>query len=116
MVERQVELKTHVVGKESSHIPIIEEPGDTDVYLLSELVSLDYVKASDLCWDEFRFENAEERWYELLEEWQSTIMDDSMLALPVSDIAQRILDQKTSAQRAAETVEAVDLPDHSLLV
>mmetsp|Transcript_10746 Transcript_10746/g.21255 ORF Transcript_10746/g.21255 Transcript_10746/m.21255 type:complete len:431 (-) Transcript_10746:412-1704(-) len=111
-----VDLKTHVVGKESSHIPIIEEPGDTDVYLLSELVSLDYVKASDVCWDEFRFENAEERWYELLEEWQSTIMDDSMLALPVSDIAQRILDQKTSAQRAAETVEAVDLPDHSLLV
>ena len=88
-----------------------EEPGDPDVYLLSELVSLEVVKGTEVQWEDMRIENAEERWFELLEEWQSTIMDDSLLALPIAEIAQRILDRKTSAQRAAETVEAVDLPN-----
>jgi len=88
-----------------------EESGDPDVYLLSELVSLEVAKAAEVQWEDMRIENAEERWFELLEEWQSTIMDDSLLALPIAEIAQRILDRKTSAQRAAETVEAVDLPN-----
>jgi len=98
-----------VVGK----IPICntDETGDIDVYLLSELVSLDISKASDMSWEDLRVENAQERWYELLEEWQSSIMDDSLLALPISEIAQLILERKTNAQRAAETVEAVDLPN-----
>lgn len=89
----------------------MDEAGDMDVYLLSELVSLDVSKASEISWEELRAENAQERWYGLLEEWQSSIMDDSLLALPISEIAQLILDRKTSAQRAAETVEAVDLPN-----
>jgi len=92
-------------------ITITEETGDIDIYLLSELVSLDICKTSDICWDDLRVENAQERWYELLEEWQSSIMDDSLLALPLSEIAQHILERKTNAQRAAETVEAVDLPN-----
>ena len=92
-------------------ISISEEAGDIDVYLLSELVSLDITKASDINWDELRVDKAQERWYILLEEWQASIMDDSLLALPVSGIAQLILERKTNAQRAAETVEAVDLPN-----
>lgn len=92
-------------------VGIAEEGGDIDIYLLSELVSLDVSKASDISWEDLRAENAQERWYELLEEWQSSIMDDSLLALPISEIAQLILERKTNAQRAAETVEAVDLPN-----
>ena len=88
-----------------------EETVDPDVYLLSELVSLEASKATEINWDDLRAENAQERWYGLLEEWQSSIMDDSLLALSLSEIAQLILDRKTSAQRAAETVEAVDLPN-----
>ena len=90
---------------------ITEEGGDVDLYLLHELVALEASKASDICWEDLRVENAQERWYELLEEWQSSIVDDSQLALPISEIAQLILERKTSAQRAAETVEAVDLPN-----
>ncbi len=89
---------------------VAEEP-DIDVYLLSELVSLDVNKTSEVSWEEFRVENAQERWYELLEEWQTSILDDTLMTLPVSEIAQLIIDRKQSAQRAAETVEAVDLPN-----
>ncbi len=84
---------------------------DFDVYLLSEIASYGVNRASDVNWDGIRVDRAQERWNELFEEWQTSgNMDDSMLALPLSEIAQLILDQKTSAQRAAETVEAVDLP------
>eukprot|EP00536_Pseudo-nitzschia_multiseries_P009155 jgi/Psemu1/257892/estExt_Genewise1Plus.C_2500034 len=100
----------HQQQRKDPTIAIAEEIPDMDIYLLNELVSLDVVKASDVGWEDLRTENAQDRWYELLEEWQAAIMDDSMLALPVSEIAQRIIDQKASAQRAAETVEAVDLP------
>ena len=96
----------------TEHSP--DEPGDPDVYLLSELISLEVSKASEINWDDLRAENAQERWYGLLEEWQSSIMDDSLLALPISEIAQLILDRKTSAQRAAETVEAVFSPTNIL--
>ncbi|MGK3740033.1 MAG: hypothetical protein ACI8RD_002080 [Bacillariaceae sp.] len=83
---------------------------DMDVYLLSEIISLGVHLAGDVGWTELRSDNAEDRWFELLDEWQLSLTDDSLLALPVSEIAQLILDRKTSAQRAAETVEAVDLP------
>lgn len=84
---------------------------DYDLYLLSEIASFGVNRASDVNWDAIRVDSAHERWNELFEEWQtSDNMDDSMLALPLSEIAQLIFDQKTSAQRAAETVEAVDLP------
>jgi hypothetical protein len=84
---------------------------DFDLYLLSELASFGVTRSSDVNWEGLRLDHAQERWHELLEEWQSdNVMDDSILALPLSEIAQLMLDRKTSAQRAAETVEAVDLP------
>lgn len=84
---------------------------DYDHVLLSELASLEVSRSSEVNWEGLRLENAEGRWHELLEEWQSTqAMEDSVLTLPLSELAQLMLDQKTSAQRAAETVEAVDLP------
>lgn len=84
---------------------------DYDTYLLSELVSLNVTRASDVSWDGIRLESAQERWNELLEEWQSSdAMDESMLALPLAELARIMLERKTSAERAAETVEAVDLP------
>ncbi|VEU33533.1 unnamed protein product [Pseudo-nitzschia multistriata] len=101
---------------DESSVSIVDETVDVDVYLLTELISMDYSKASDVSWDEFRIDDAENRWYELVEEWQSNMTDDSLLALPLSEIAQLIMDRKTSAQRAAETVEAVDLPGFSSTV
>ena len=83
---------------------------DMDVYLLSEIITLGVHLTNDVVWTNLQSDNAEDRWYELLDEWQLSITDDSLLALPVSEIAQLILDRKTSAQRAAETVEAIDLP------
>jgi hypothetical protein len=83
---------------------------DLDVILLSDLVSCNVSRASDVDWDELRVENAQERWYELMEEFQNAATDDAVLAMGISEIAQLMLDQKTSALRAAETVEAVDLP------
>jgi hypothetical protein len=84
---------------------------DFDLYLMSELASLGVTRSSDVNWEGLRLDNAHERWNELLEEWQSNhATDDSLISLPLSDIAQHMLERKTSAQRAAETVEAVDLP------
>ena len=84
---------------------------DFDLYVLSELASLGVQRTSDVNWENLRLENAQERWSELLEEWQANnAMEESMVDLPVSELAQLMLDRKTSAQRAAETVEAVDLP------
>jgi hypothetical protein len=75
------------------------------------LGSLNVTRASDVNWDGIRLESAQERWSELLEEWQSSdAMDESMLTLPLSELARIMLERKTSAERAAETVEAVDLP------
>jgi hypothetical protein len=84
---------------------------DFDLYLMSELASLGISRSSDVNWEGLRLENAQERWNELLEEWQTNnATDDALISLPLSDIAQHMLESKTSAQRAAETVEAVDLP------
>ena len=104
-----------ILDTKSGKIPIVEEGGDVDVYLLSELVALDVSKSSDVSWEDLRVDNAQERWFELLQEWENALLDDSLLALPLSEIAQLILERKlerkTNAQRAAETVEAVDLPN-----
>lgn len=84
---------------------------DFDLYLLVEVASANATKASDVNWDGIRLENPNQRWIELLEEFQASgEMDEAMMAMPVSQVAQHMLDRKTSAQRAAETVEAVDLP------
>eukprot|EP00980_Cylindrotheca_fusiformis_P000724 scaffold168_cov124-Cylindrotheca_fusiformis.AAC.24 len=86
-------------------------PSDYDAYLLSELISLNATRESDVDWEAIRLESAQERWNELLEEYQSSdAMDDSMLSLPLSELARMMLERKASAEQAAETVEAVDLP------
>lgn len=84
---------------------------DMDSYLLTEIAAMDARRMSDVDWESMRVENAQERWVELLEEFQSDIADDSVVSMPLSSVAQMILDRKTSAQQAAETVEAVDLPN-----
>jgi hypothetical protein len=84
---------------------------DVDLLLLMELASLGVTRTSDVNWDGLRMDDPLERWSDLMEEWQaSNIADESLINLPLSEIAQLMLDRKTSAQRAAETVEAVDLP------
>mmetsp|Transcript_2720 Transcript_2720/g.6373 ORF Transcript_2720/g.6373 Transcript_2720/m.6373 type:complete len:362 (+) Transcript_2720:100-1185(+) len=88
----------------------VQPPNDYDTFLLSELAQLNVSRASEINWELIRLEGAEERWNELVEEWQNNAMDDSILSLPLSEIAQFMLERKTPAQRAAETVEAVDLP------
>jgi hypothetical protein len=98
------------ISAEDEQEVVVGGEQDMDVYLLSEIISLGVHLTNDIVWMDLRSDNAEDRWYELLDEWQLSITDDSLLALPVSEIAQLILDRKTSAQRAAETVEAVDLP------
>jgi hypothetical protein len=83
---------------------------DDDMILLAEVAGSNGNRSSDVDWDNIPVEKARLRWQELVEEFQSNATDDSILAMPLSEIAQHILNQKTSAQRAAETVEAVDLP------
>jgi hypothetical protein len=87
--------------------PIRENRADYDAYLLSELANLNVARASDVTWETIRLENAQDRWGELLEEFSS---GNNIMALRLSEIAQLMLERKTSAERAAETVEAVDLP------
>lgn len=89
---------------------MVSSETDLDVILLAELAESNASRSSDVDWESLRVENAQERWQEIVEEFQSNTTDDSVLAMALSEIAQHILDQKTSAQRAAETVEAVDLP------
>ncbi|KAG7365019.1 Myb-like DNA-binding protein [Nitzschia inconspicua] len=89
---------------------IVNSESDLDVILLSDLAESNVSRSSEVDWDSLRVENAQERWQMIIEEFQSNTTDDSVLAMALSEIAQHILDQKTSAQRAAETVEAVDLP------
>ena len=98
-----------VVGDHSMGTTATAEE-DMDLILLTGLAACNATRASDIAWESLRVPNAHERWNELMEEYQSTATDDAVLAMPLSEIAQAMLDQKTSAQRAAETVEAVDLP------
>jgi hypothetical protein len=108
--EKMIPPPQAVVSAASAPGGISNAEADLDMILLSEVTGSNANRSSDVDWDNIRVENARERWQELVEEFQSNAADDSILAMPLSEIAQHILDQKTSAQRAAETVEAVDLP------
>jgi hypothetical protein len=88
----------------------IEHDGDPDLTLLTELVETGEESTSDVSWDDMSTPNRYQRWRQILEDFQDTNPPDAVLALPMWKLAQHILDQKTSAQRAAETVEAVNLP------
>ena len=89
-----------------------EESSDSenfDQYLLTELANTGATRASQVDWESIRLDNARERWMELLDEFETENGGDGG-ELSLSEMAQAILDRKASAQRAAETVEAVDLP------
>lgn len=95
--------------------PEQELPGmpddDFDQVLLTELANTGATRSSQVDWESFRLENAKERWNQLMIEFEEE--NDGELGggeLGLSEMAQAILDRKASAQRAAETVEAVDLP------
>lgn len=95
-----------------------------DIHLLGKLVNLEIKNEEDVSWDNLHLKNAHERWIALLQEWQNNENKqteqivagaDSIAAtaksnLPLSEIAQLLLDRKRSAKMAAETVEAVNLP------
>lgn len=111
---------TRVTRAEELRIPekygyeVRNNPGDEDMELLSELAASGANRATGVQWDALRMEDAQERWQALVGEWQqqegAEATDDAITSLPLFELAQLLLDQKSSAKMAAETVEAVDLP------
>ena len=84
---------------------------DMDFGILSELATSGATRDSDVDWNNWRIEDAHARWTAMLEEWQDeTQPDDTVLGLPICEIARLLLDRKQQAKMAAETVEAVGLP------
>jgi hypothetical protein len=121
-----VQLPTHVASTagaaaalaSSVNNPIGSTPNsaaDVHNYLLTELANMDAARMSDVNWNSIGVENAQERWMELFEELQASVGDDTVLPMSLSAVAQMILDRKASAEQAAETVEAVDLPNPETL-
>lgn len=118
--ERPAQLPTHVAataGAAAALASSVNNPiasnaaSDSQSYMLTALANMDASRMSDVDWAGIGVENAQERWMELFDELQATVGDDSTLTLPLSSVAQMILDRKASAEQAAETVEAVDLPN-----
>lgn len=93
---------------------------DEDMDLLAELASSGAFRANEVQWDTLRVEDAHERWSALIGEWQQQegveATDDALTNLPLSELAQLLMDRKSSAKMAAETVEAVDLPNPGTLL
>lgn len=106
------------VAKEQEEPPALDLgdiTGDVDMYLLSELAQSGANRASEIPWDTLRgTEAAQERWNMLVMEWQQQeggeATEEALTTLPFCELAQLLLDRKTSAKIAAETVEAIDLP------
>ena len=124
--EDPVQLRTHVAptaGAAAALASSVSNPmvstsntsADIHNYLLTELANMEAARMSDVDWNSIGVANAQERWMELFEELQANVGDDAVLTMPLSAVAQMILDRKASAEQAAETVEAVDLPNPSLL-
>lgn len=105
------------VTKSSEQADVVAAaPSDPDVLLLSALANTKAKRQSDVDWDGIAgVEQAQERWDELLEEFQANTTDDDVLALPFAELAKAILDQKLSAKQAADTVEAV-LPTNGMVI
>ena len=84
---------------------VSDEP-DTydDTFLLSELAS--HSRTNPIDWSNLQSPRARDRWNLLLQ--NSHVPNASELSVP--ELAQLLLDEQTSAQRAAETLQAVDLP------
>jgi type II secretory pathway component PulK len=88
--------------------------GDPDMYLLSELAQSGATRASEIPWETLRVEDAQEKWNLLVLEYQQQEGDEAteepLTTLPFCELAQLLLDRKTNAKIAAQTVEAIDLP------
>mmetsp|Transcript_47084 Transcript_47084/g.70018 ORF Transcript_47084/g.70018 Transcript_47084/m.70018 type:complete len:387 (-) Transcript_47084:268-1428(-) len=82
---------------------------DVDLMFLSELVSSRASRESDLDWNNFRgIDHALGRWKDLVDEWRTEEdPDDSVLGLPMWQVANRLLERKQQAKMAAETVDTV---------
>lgn len=93
--------------------------GDIDMDLLSELIATGASRSSEVDWNALHIDDAQNRWHALIGEWQQQEgeeeTDEALTSLPLFELAQLLLDRKSSA-RAAETVEAVDLPNPSTLL
>lgn len=125
--EEQLQLPTHIAptaGAAAALASSVNNPmvstsntsaADMHNYLLTELANMEAARMSDVDWNSIGVANAQERWMELFEELQANVGDDAILTMPLSSVAQMILDRKASAEQAAETVEAVDLPNPSSL-
>jgi hypothetical protein len=83
---------------------------DYDVYLLSVLASSGITRSDEVAWEGLQIDHAQKRWQVLVQEIQSEGSGNDLVGLSLSGVAQVILDRKTSAKMAAETVEAVNLP------
>lgn len=85
---------------------------DIDYYILSEIASSGAHHDSEFPWNTLRVDDSLGRWIEILREWQEEAAPEhSLLQLPIFEIAQLLLERKQQAKMAAETVEAVDLPN-----
>ena len=85
---------------------------DIDFYILSEIASSGEIHDSEFAWNNLRVDDPQSRWIEILREWQDEAAPEvSLLQLPIFEIAQLLLERKQEAKMAAETVEAVDLPN-----
>lgn len=84
---------------------------DIDFYILSEIANSGANRDSEVDWNSMRVDNANTRWNELFQEWQTEVQpEEQVLESPVSEIARILLERKQQAKMAAEMVEAVDLP------
>jgi len=82
-----------------------------DMYLLNELASSGANRSSEVDWTTFRADGGQDRWNELVMEWQQQegeeATEDSLTTLPFYELAQLLLDRKASAKMAADTVDAL---------
>jgi Myb-like DNA-binding domain len=94
---------------------LTEDPMDEEMHLLSELAQSGATRSTEVTWDTLRTEDAQERWNSIILEWQQQegeeATEEALTTYPFYELAQHLLDRKTSAKMAAETVEAVDLPE-----
>jgi Myb-like DNA-binding domain len=94
---------------------LTEDPIDEEMHLLSELAQSGATRSTEVSWETLRTEDALERWNSIIVEWQQQegeeATEEALTTYPFYELAQHLLDRKTSAKMAAETVEAVDLPE-----
>jgi Myb-like DNA-binding domain len=94
---------------------LTEDPMDEEMHLLSELAQSGATRSTDVSWDTLRIDDAHERWNSIINEWQQQegeeAAEEALTTYPFYELAQLLLDRKTSAKMAADTVEAVALPE-----